>query len=275
MSDPYLDPQSGILRNKFGLSDQASLDRAEADAVAVRSILLQGNPLKGDFDSQHLKQIHEYLFQDVYEWAGQFRTIAMVKADYVDGGRVTRFTSPDLIEGELAGVFQNLARDGFLKGLSRRDFAHKMGILFAEINRIHPFREGNGRAQRQFVRQLSNSVGYKLHFEVVSKERLVQASILSASGNVDMMVRLMDEITDTERIQPLAKVIDHLKRNDFKWNDVYVATTTPGQQYAGTFAGADGSNFFFRTEQNELFVGKLSDLEQTPGPGEKINFTAR
>lgn len=84
MSDPYLDPQSGILRNKFGLNDQASLDCAEADAVAVRSILLQGNPLKGDFDSQHLKQIHEYLFQDVYEWAGQFRTIAMVKADYIE-----------------------------------------------------------------------------------------------------------------------------------------------------------------------------------------------
>jgi len=108
MSDPYLDPQSGILRNKFGLNDQASLDRAEADAVALRSILLQGNPLKGDFDSQHLKQVHQYLFQDVYEWAGQFRTTSMVKADYVDGGRVTRFTPPDLIEQELTTVFQSL-----------------------------------------------------------------------------------------------------------------------------------------------------------------------
>ena len=275
MSDPYLDPQSGILRNKFGLNDQPSLDRAEANAVALRSIFLQRNPLKGDFDSQHLKQIHGYLFQDVYEWAGQFRTIAMVKADYVDRGRVTRFTSPDLIESELAPVFQNLARDGFLKGLSRRDFANKMGILFAELNRIHPFREGNGRAQRQFVRQLSNSVGYRLHFEVVSKERLIQASIISANGDVDIMVRLMDEITDTERIQPLAKVIDHLKRNDFKWNDVYIATTTLGQQYTGTFAGTDGTNFFFRTEQKQLLVGRLRDLKQTPQPEEKINFTAQ
>ena len=128
MSDPYLDPQSGILRNKFGLNDQASLDRAEANAVAVRSILFQGNPLKGDFDSQHLKQVHQYLFQDVYEWAGQFRTISMVKADYVDGGRVTRFTPPDLIEQELTTVFQNLARDGFLKGLPRKDFAQKMAM---------------------------------------------------------------------------------------------------------------------------------------------------
>lgn len=67
MSDPYLDPQSGILRNKFGLNDHDSLDRVEANALALGSILLEGSPLKGNFDSQHLKQIHEYLFQDVYE----------------------------------------------------------------------------------------------------------------------------------------------------------------------------------------------------------------
>jgi cell filamentation protein len=63
-------------------------------------------------------------------------------------------------------------------------------MFFAEINRVHPFREGNGRAQRQFVRRLSSSVGYKLHFEVVSKERLVQAGILSANGDIAMMTRL-------------------------------------------------------------------------------------
>jgi len=91
MSDPYIDPHSGILRNKFGLTDQESLDRAEANAVSARSILLQLNPLKGDFDSEHLKAIHSHLFRDVYEWAGQFRTIALAKGDYAHGGRVTRF----------------------------------------------------------------------------------------------------------------------------------------------------------------------------------------
>ena len=127
MSDPYLDPQSGILRNKFGLNDQASLDRAEADAVALRSILLQGNPLKGDFDSQHLKQVHQYLFQDVYEWAGQFRTTSMVKADYVDGGRVTRFTPPDLIEQELTTVFQSLGTGRLPQGPAPERFRPEDG----------------------------------------------------------------------------------------------------------------------------------------------------
>ena len=65
MSDPYIDPQSGVLRNRFGLADQKSLDLAEANSVSVRSILLQLNPLKGNFDSEHLKAIHAYLFRDV------------------------------------------------------------------------------------------------------------------------------------------------------------------------------------------------------------------
>jgi cell filamentation protein len=274
MSDPYIDPQSGILRNKLGRTDQESLDRAEANAVSIRSILLQLNPLKGNFDSEHLKAIHSYLFRGVYDWAGQYRTIPLAKADYAEGGRVTRFTPPELIDAELSRIFSELETEHFLAGLPRKEFARKVSALLSEINRIHPFREGNGRAQRQFLRQLADSVGYKLHFELVSKERLVQASILSANGDVAMMERLVDEIIDTERIQPLAKVIAHLERSQFNWHDVYLATTVPGQTYAGIFAGSDGANFFFRDERNQIIVGKLSDLTQTVKSGEKVRFTA-
>jgi hypothetical protein len=124
------------------------------------------------------------------------------------------------------------------------------------------------------VRQLADSLGFKLHFEVVSKERLIQASILSANGDVAMMERLFDEITDTERIQSLAKVIAHLERGQFKWNDVYLATTTSGRSYAGTFAGSDGANFFFRDDENRILVGNLKDLKRAAESGEKISFTA-
>src|ERR1700691_4002975 len=196
MSDPYLDPQSGILTNKLGLTDQESLDRAESNSVSVRSILLQLNPLMGNFDSEHLKAIHSYLFRDVYEWAGQFRTIPLAKAEDLRGGRIIRFTPPDLIERELKRVFDELANEHFLEGLPRREFARKVAGLFSEINRIHPFREGNGRAQRQFVRQLADSLGFKLHFEVVSKERLIPAGILSAKGDVRMLGGLLEQTQD-------------------------------------------------------------------------------
>jgi cell filamentation protein, protein adenylyltransferase len=224
---------------------------------------LQLNPLNGNFYSDHLKAIHAYLFRDVHQWAGQFRTIPLAKAEDVRGGRIVRFTPPDLIEQELKQVFDELANEHFLEGLPRREFARSAAGLFSEINRIHPFREGNGRAQRQFV-----------HFEVVSKERLIQASILSASGEVAMTERLFDEITDTERIQSLAKVIAHLERGQFKWNDVYLATTTSGHSYTGTFAGSDGVNFFFRDDEDRILVGRRKDLPEPVESGEKIKFTA-
>jgi len=274
MSDPYVDPQSKILRNKFGLTDQESLDLTEANVVLVRSILLQLKPIKGNFDSDHLKAIHSYLFRDVYDWAGQFRTIPLAKAEDIRGGRVIRFTPPKLIEAELKPVFDQLADEHFLEGLPRKEFARKIAGLFSEINRIHAFREGNGRTQRQFVRQLADSLGFTVHFEVVSRERLIQASIQSVGGDVAMMERLLDEITDTERIQPLAKVIEHLERSQFAWNDIYLATTTPGQNYAGTFAGSDGANFFFRDEENRILVGNGKDLKKPTESGEKISFTA-
>ena len=89
-----------------------------------------------------------------------------------------------------------------------------------------------------------------------------------------MMECLLDEITDTERIQPPAKVIAHFERSQFAWNDIYLATTSPGQSYAGTFAGSDGANFFFRDEENRIFVGNLEDLKRPSESGEKISFTA-
>jgi cell filamentation protein len=274
MSDPYLYPHSEVLRNKFGLTDQKSLDRREADAVSVRSVLLQRNAVQGNFDSEHLKLIHEYLFRDVYDWAGQFRTVSLAKADYVSGGKITQFTPPELIESELAQVFEGLAAKHFLRGMLRKDFAREIAALLSEINRIDPFREGNGRAQRQFARQLSGGLGFKLHFEVVSKERLVQASILSANGDLAMMERLTDEITDTDRIQPLIKVISHLEQHHFNWNDHYVATTNPREEYVGTFAESDGVNFFFYDNQQRVLVGKLQDLDNQPAPGGKFEFTA-
>jgi len=272
MNDPYLDPHSGILRNNFGITNQRELDSREADAVGVRSVMIQLNPVPGNFDSKHLKAIHEYLFQDVYDWAGTFRTISLSKRDHV-GGQVTHFSPPDVIEAELQAVFGELAQDNFLRSLPRKVFANKMAQLFSEMNRIHPFREGNGRAQRQFVRQLAQG-SYKPHFDVVSKERLVTASIASAHGDNSMLERMMDEITDTERIQPLKKLIAFFGRERYEWNDRYIATTTPGQRYRGIFAQAAGDDFFFYDDQNRIVVGKTSDLPTAARANDKIDFEA-
>jgi hypothetical protein len=101
---------------------------------------------------------------------------------------------------------------------------------------------------------------HKLRFDVVSKERNIQASVLSAEGDLAMMERLLDEITDTERIQPLVKVIVHLEKLNYARNERYWRQTPPGQKYDGMFAGSGGANFFFQDDKNRIFRGSLKDL---------------
>lgn len=275
MNDPYIDPRSGILRNNFGISDQRALDAKEADVVGVRAVLLQRNPIQGNFDRLHLQRIHRYLFQDVYDWAGEIRGIRMSKLDRNRGASISTFTAPEFIESELDSTLHRLREEEFYARLPRTEFANRVAGLFAEINRIHPFREGNGRAQRRFIHQLAVSLGFPMHFEVVSRERLIQASVNAMRGDVSMMERLMDEITNTDRIQPLKKVIRFLGEQQFAWNDCYVATTTAGQSYRGKFVSRDRTNFIFRDEQERLLVGNAADLCEGVKQGEQLTFTAR
>ncbi|MDR3747121.1 MAG: Fic family protein [Acidobacteriota bacterium] len=275
MIDPYIDPSSGILINKVRATSQRELDQTEANLVSVRSVLLQRNPTQGNYDSVHLKDIHRYLFQDVYPFAGEFRSVELHKADVLTGRRrITTFTSPSLIDFELNQLFESVSNQHFFQGLRRRELSAKLASLFAGINRVHPFREGNGRAQRQFVRQLCGDLGYKMHWEVISKERLIQASITSAHGELGMMEYLMDEITDTERVQPVATLIRFLERNGYDWNERYIASTRPGQEYSGTFADQNGTNFFFYDDQNRILVGNLRDLPSIPRQHQRITFRA-
>src|SRR5206468_8732 len=138
----------------------------------------------------------------VFTWAGQFRTTVLGKAESV-GRPPTWFTPPHLLEHEAEEIFRSLYRANLLRGLSRSEFARHGAQLLAEINKLHPFREGNGRVQRLFVDAVARQAGHEVHFDVVSRERMVRASIEADSGSPAMMTRMFEEITDAGRIQPL------------------------------------------------------------------------
>jgi cell filamentation protein len=110
-NDPYLDPATGVIKNRLGITDEATLEQTEADIVAARSQELSQTPLKGNFDLAHLRAIHGRLFGDVYEWAGELRTIDISK-----GG--TRFAHYGHIESAAAPIFKQLAQEKNLTGLA-------------------------------------------------------------------------------------------------------------------------------------------------------------
>ena len=177
-----------------------------------------------------------------------------------------------------------MRRSGFLTGsivpISSKDYrgpnSHgKRHDLLVELNNLHPYREGNGRTQRIFVEALARQAGHALHFDVVSQERMIRASILSTAGDSTMMIRLFQEITDPERIRPLRRAIEFLAANRFPWNTTYLATATPGQEYAGKLVGRDGAAFMMRTDSDQIIIGQQADIPADIHSGEQFSFTAR
>ncbi|MDQ6705329.1 MAG: Fic family protein [Acidobacteriota bacterium] len=185
--DHYLDLASGILKNRFGITDAATLEQAEAALVATRSYELSQTPLEGRFDLAHLQAIHRHLFNDVYEWAGQLRTIDIGK-----GGHL--FAHHAHIGSAAAPIFKQLAEEKHLAGLDPAAFSDRAAHYLGELNALHPFRDGNGRAQREFVSHLAHATGYYVAWENVKQPAMLQASIASFRGDTSKLAAIIREI---------------------------------------------------------------------------------
>ncbi|MBS1161069.1 MAG: cell filamentation protein Fic [Proteobacteria bacterium] len=186
-SDSYTFPDSEILKNKADLHDQAALDAFEADATAIRLLELIEHPIQGNFDLAHLKAIHRHLFQDVYDWAGQLRTVDISKGS-------SRFGNCGLIEAYLGQELAKISGENFLIGFKPETFVERLAHYLSEINAAHPFREGNGRVQRAFCSQLAEQAGYFIDFAEVSHGEMYAAMIASFHGDNKPLESLLGRI---------------------------------------------------------------------------------
>ena len=141
--DPYADPVTGVLRNKLGLSTAAELEAAEREITHAALILLRETPVRPAYDLAHLCGVHRRIFGDIYDWAGQVRTVAIANG--------AMFCLPQYIEPAATEIFRLLRSDNFLRGLERGLFIDRLTYYLGEVNAVHPFREGNGRTQRAFL----------------------------------------------------------------------------------------------------------------------------
>lgn len=193
--DPYTDPQTGILRNRIGARTQAALDCAEADLSVHRLVeLVERYPVRPSGDFAELRSIHRHLFQDLYEWAGRSRTVDIRKP----GGEP--FLPASRIEVGTAYVFDELRRENHLRGLSRPKFVERLAHHYDALNYAHPFREGNGRAQRVFWSRVARDAGWQLDWRLVSRERNNEASRAAMeSSDLRPLREMFDSITTATR----------------------------------------------------------------------------
>lgn len=175
----YCYKNSNVLVNKLDIHDEKVLQKFEAKITAAKLLSLRRKGIIGNFDKEHLQKIHIYLFEDIYPFAGQFRNENIAKG-------VFRFAEYEYIEPELEKLLNNLKDENYLLGLSKDIFAEKLSYYLSELNVLHPFREGNGRTIREFIRELALKNGYILNLSNVSPSDFLNASIKSIVDTTDL-----------------------------------------------------------------------------------------
>lgn len=188
---------TNILINLLNITDDEDLYKAERELVSLRIYELNEEPLKGNFDFNYLKLIHRYLFQDIYKWAGDIRNCNIAKQDL--------FCLAEHINSYSASIFTKLKREKYFLDLDNETTLDKLVELFADINALHPFREGNGRCQRVFIESLAKINGIYLDLTNVSKIDMIIASHESINGNYsklkDMFKNNSHNISEIERLE--------------------------------------------------------------------------
>ena len=185
MSDTkYCYPDSDVLINKLDIKDVNKLHKFERKLTMIRLLELFDNPIKGNFDFKHLKDIHKFIFQDIYDWAGNVRIVDIAKGNM--------FCNVKFIDSQAEEIFSNLKEEMYLSGLNEEDFVKRLVYYLSEINALHPFREGNGRTQREFIRLLALKNGYVIKYDRISNDEMIRASQESFLCDYDYMERLFE-----------------------------------------------------------------------------------
>jgi len=177
-----------IATNLLGATTLKELHQKEKIVTNAKMIALQNEPVVGQLDYAHLKNIHAFLFAGVYSWAGKDRYEAGVTATFGKGS--TFFTAYDKLPVVSTLLFDALKEEAYFRGLSKETFAKSAASFMNGLNILHPFREGNGRVQRLFMEYVAKEAGYVLSFKEVTEHEMLKASIKGAKGNLFYMEEL-------------------------------------------------------------------------------------
>jgi cell filamentation protein len=183
----YCYPGTDVLKNKLGIKSDDALAIAEREITSLKILKLYSMPIVKKFDFDALCQIHETIFEDIYEWAGQIR-----RGDFLAKGSSIFCRGAYIIENAKV-IFANLYKENNLRGLNRLKFIERLAYYMGEINALHPFREGNGRTAREFFRQLSLNANYISDFSRTKKDKLLAADIAAFNGQYEELIEILEK----------------------------------------------------------------------------------
>lgn len=272
-----------VLRNKMDIRTNSDLSAIEYRITAARRVDIElGRGPAGKFDATHLKAIHRHLFSEIYEWAGHTRN----ERPIVDGQPVEviatmrkdghAFLHGSRIETGLAEALRPISNPDVLKGSSIEQFADTAARVLAELNHVHPFREGNGRAQEAFIAALGREYDHKVDFTVITKPRMITASIETSNNPASQAMRyLIEDATEPGRAAAIKSSFEHLWALGHEHFDHYVRTGRPGETVTGSLVGTDERAASLVTNTGIVAVPKADLPAQKLAIGDDVTVTIR
>ncbi len=188
MSDEkYCYPDSNVLKNKYDIRDLEELHKKECFTSAGRIVEMRLKPVSGNFDLKHLQAIHRRMFSDMYDWAGEIRTIDIAKSNL--------FCLSQNIYSFAEDVFGFIRGNKYFIGDDLETAIRGLARSACYINDLHPFREGNGRSQRQFIQDLGIACGIFLDYRKTNAEETMDAAKQSFGSNFTPFAKIFRRVS--------------------------------------------------------------------------------
>ena len=179
-------PNTTCLVNKFGIKDEKKLIEIEAEITFAKAAVLESKPPKLPLDFEYYKSVHRFLFEDLYNFAGELRKVDISK-------KGTPFCPASELENLCKTCFNRLKEENYFSGLPKDKFTEEIVDFYQTTNYLHPFREGNGRTQRIFISKLIKLNGYEFNFSSINGDLLMIATIKASNGITDDLYQLFKE----------------------------------------------------------------------------------
>ena len=167
MKDPYIQ-ENGTLKNKLGITEYKDLNDAEKDIGFVKLIDI-GESFKQKYDVEYIKSIHRHIFEDIFDWAGEFRTVPVYKTEIVIPGLSLEYSAPKNIEKDLSVILEELNSINW-SGKNIDEITVQFTEQLARIWRVHPFRDGNTRTTLAFAENYSREHGFPMDIGILLEQ---------------------------------------------------------------------------------------------------------
>lgn len=189
----YCYPKSHVLKNKLNIKDRKPLEKVERYITKLRLMDLEKTKFDGKFNLSYLQEIHKIIFGDIYDFAGELRKVELSKGS-------SQFCYTKFLQEQCDEIFGKLEKMDYLKNLNNEKFVEELAVFIGDLIHLHPFREGNGRAIREFVRQLCKTNGYDINYGLVKPKERLEAEIEAYNCKYNKLIEVLKiELIDIKK----------------------------------------------------------------------------